>query len=208
MLLPCGHSGYCGACAQSLFANSAGDASCGQCPVCRAPLTAVVKVPVDTPVGSSGNILEVSAGSFGATGISAGGGTPTICCDSETQDRQTLELLGPNYTVNPIAEFGSFRNNNANELIKSSAKSCHAQHNVTMHVNMHAKHACKGEGKAPLKRESADGVKKADSSMENVASFMVWEEQASETGTSGSRQSIRKEEAERQAAENNPIAFW
>lgn len=47
MLLNCGHGGYCGTCAYKVLS-----ARSALCPVCRAELSAVGKVPLDTPVGA------------------------------------------------------------------------------------------------------------------------------------------------------------
>lgn len=202
VLLPCGHSGYCGGCAQSLFRSSAEGISCGQCPVCRAPLTAVVRVPVDTPVGSSGNILEVSAGGFADGGGGAIIGSPRAPQDANSQN---LDLLGPKYTVNPIAELST-------------------SHTVEVEEE-DARRIAAGRGRGsigdaqPLGRTSADGVPKEDSSMAGVASFIVWEELASEAGTSGSRGSLKRDEDRKEgergalanqvpSSENNPIEFW
>lgn len=217
MLLPCGHSGYCGDCAQSLFRSSAEGNSCGQCPVCRAPLTAVVRVPVDTPVGCSGVILEVSAGGF-----TDGGGGAISCSPGAAQDRQPqrLDLLGPKYSVNPIAEFSTSHTVEVEEepiriaATRGRDNSCSG--------GSSSAGGSGGGSHAPMRRVSAEGVPKEDSSMEGVASFMVWEEQASEAGFSESRASFRRDgegrEADRRAAAeaerravatgNNPIAFW
>ena len=49
MLLPCGHGGYCGACAHSFLALPL---PFRLCPVCRAALTQVVRVRLSTLVGA------------------------------------------------------------------------------------------------------------------------------------------------------------
>ena len=46
VFLHCGHGGYCSTCAYKLLA-----APRGLCPVCRAALSAVCKIPQDTPIG-------------------------------------------------------------------------------------------------------------------------------------------------------------
>eukprot|EP00892_Ulva_mutabilis_P004260 jgi/Ulvmu1/2205/UM013_0051.1 len=46
VVLPCGHGGYCRACAVKVFVRPP-----SQCPVCRERLKAVVQVSLDTPIG-------------------------------------------------------------------------------------------------------------------------------------------------------------
>ena len=54
VMVPCGHGGYCGRCARDMCTGRAAphDPAAGHlCPVCRAPVKKVVKVPLGTPVG-------------------------------------------------------------------------------------------------------------------------------------------------------------
>lgn len=215
VLLPCGHGGFCGTCAQEIFKppekrspeNSGrsigGDsAACGQCPVCCAPLTAVVQVPVDTPVGSSGNILQVSAGGFGE---SAG----LLSFDrshSARSEPPALDLMGPKYSVNPIAELST------SQVIELSD---HLEKQTKRAPNPVISSGPPQKNLVPLQQEIINGLRKDESSMEGVASFMVWEEQASEAGTSFSRTSHQlREEGDSPytvataPAESNPIEFW
>lgn len=46
VMLPCGHAGYCAACARRLFLQHP-----MLCPICRVPLEGVVKVSSDIPIG-------------------------------------------------------------------------------------------------------------------------------------------------------------
>lgn len=58
MLLSCGHGGYCPPCAHTLLCNTSPVARV--CPICRAPISAVVRVLLDTPIGSTGRVLNAS----------------------------------------------------------------------------------------------------------------------------------------------------
>ena len=71
VMIPCGHGGYCAACASKLFHSK------GQpCAVCRGRMSAIVRVPVDTPVGRRARVVPVHA------------------CDHRGQDR-TARLRQP-----------------------------------------------------------------------------------------------------------------
>lgn len=48
VMMPCGHGGYCKHCAHKLYVRPP-----NLCPICRASLVSVVKVSLDTPIGSS-----------------------------------------------------------------------------------------------------------------------------------------------------------
>lgn len=65
VLLPCGHGGYCGTCASSVFS---GPAPTRLCPLCRAELTKVVQVQLSTPIGAA---VEVSDESSQARAVSS-----------------------------------------------------------------------------------------------------------------------------------------
>lgn len=74
VVLPCGHGGYCGTCASKVFKKPS-----QVCPVCRGALSAIVRVPVDTPIGQRAHVLVVHAcgapkpgGRDGAGGVSTG----------------------------------------------------------------------------------------------------------------------------------------
>lgn len=58
VLVPCGHGGYCHKCAHTLHTHPAASRLC---PICRAGLSAVVKVPLDTPVGSATDVLQATS---------------------------------------------------------------------------------------------------------------------------------------------------
>jgi Zinc finger, C3HC4 type (RING finger) len=59
VLLPCGHAGYCGACADALLYSPN---RFRLCPICRASLGSVARVDLNTDIGSAGNVLEASVG--------------------------------------------------------------------------------------------------------------------------------------------------
>ena len=51
VLIPCGHGGYCGPCTKKIW-----ESGVKLCPVCRCDLVAVVRVPVDTPIGKRARV--------------------------------------------------------------------------------------------------------------------------------------------------------
>jgi hypothetical protein len=51
VMMPCGHGGYCRACAHKVYVRPP-----NLCAMCRARLTAVVKVSMDTPVGGRSSV--------------------------------------------------------------------------------------------------------------------------------------------------------
>lgn len=55
VLLPCGHGGYCAACAHTLLKHPSPSRLC---PICRAALTAVLQISLEVPVGGCGNVLS------------------------------------------------------------------------------------------------------------------------------------------------------
>lgn len=97
-----------------------------------------------------------------------------------------VDLLGPKLTINPIAELPNCSSGQVDpaslRLLRSNMPNTHAY--GAMKTQM-----CLQSSTVPApNRVSIDKIPKEDSSMEGVASFIVWEEQASEAGTSsGSR---------------------
>ena len=57
VLMPCGHGGYCGACAQTLLKHRKAKRVC---PMCRTTLSAVAKTDIATPVGQQSEVLKCS----------------------------------------------------------------------------------------------------------------------------------------------------
>lgn len=58
VLVPCGHGGFCGPCAKEMCSGHAAPYTVEEghvCPVCRAPVDAVVKVSPDTKLGQASN---------------------------------------------------------------------------------------------------------------------------------------------------------
>ena len=70
--MPCGHGGYCGGCARTLLKQWQSNR---HCPICRAELTAVAKVDLNTRVGAAGKVLEGSVAQGRATRGSTGAET-------------------------------------------------------------------------------------------------------------------------------------
>lgn len=79
VLMPCGHGGNCHACAQKLMTQHP---RMRHCPICRAKITSVCKVALDTSIGTTGNVLEsfstctphaLRAGEQASTAVSTGG---------------------------------------------------------------------------------------------------------------------------------------
>jgi hypothetical protein len=61
VLLPCGHGGYCGACAHTLLLQPHRSRLC---PICRARLGSVAKIDLNIAIGAPGNVLEASVGNM------------------------------------------------------------------------------------------------------------------------------------------------
>lgn len=59
VMLPCGHGGYCSTCAHTLLRRHL---SSRTCPMCRSQIDTVVKMPVETPIGTEGDVLEATVG--------------------------------------------------------------------------------------------------------------------------------------------------
>lgn len=58
VMVPCGHGGFCGGCAHKLLSQAS---PARRCPLCRVQLTSIVKVPVDTKMGSQIRVLHAYA---------------------------------------------------------------------------------------------------------------------------------------------------
>ena len=71
VFLPCGHGGYCGACAHKLLRQPKRSRVC---PICRGDLGSAARVDMNTAIGSAGNVLEASIGGIERSGGSEGGG--------------------------------------------------------------------------------------------------------------------------------------
>ena len=59
VLIPCGHGGYCGACARTLLTLGE-PKSTGVCPICRGDITSAVQIHLSTPVGAEGEALDAA----------------------------------------------------------------------------------------------------------------------------------------------------
>ena len=105
MLVPCGHGGYCSKCAHTLLAHRP---AARLCPICRAGLSAVVKIHLDTPIGSSTDVLQASSAASAPRPRPQAQGFMALPPESENLPEAASSLPGLVLVPMPSASFSHF----------------------------------------------------------------------------------------------------